>query len=174
MGWEWQQTNGLRAERLEWDEEGAWRARVWSQAAAQGSEWDTRSTVEHEEWDREYGQRVKHDLGAGLPTSLLGTGWPEAGRIATAVSNQARGCIRLVRRWPWKRKGRSRAGKRRNPGTSLEEKENRLGTTVRWQHGQTGQSEELVWTDGDQLSGHACGLWKANNKTDFSFTPGIL
>lgn len=26
----------------------------------------------------------------------------------------------------------------------------------------------------DRGRGHACGLWKANNKTDFSFSPGIL
>lgn len=36
------QTNGLRAKRLDWDEQAAWRARVWSQAEreAQPSEWD--------------------------------------------------------------------------------------------------------------------------------------
>ena len=48
-------------------------------------------------------------------------------------------------------------------GGSLEEKENRLRTTVRMAAWANRASREL-WTDGDQLSGHACALWKRNNK----------
>lgn len=45
-----------------------------------------RGTVEHAEWGSECGQGMKRDLGAGLPASVAGSGWLEAGRAVTALT----------------------------------------------------------------------------------------